>query len=93
MPQRIQLAAMIERFDFINPPHRPRVPAYDLSRAEVVLHLADEMVRYLRSTGLALDEAISAAATKYDVNPELLRNHHEGRRGATRRIKARNSRP
>jgi hypothetical protein len=90
---RKQLAAMIDRFDFINPPHRPRVPAYDLSNAEVVLHLADEMVRYLRSTGLTLDEAISAAAIKHDVNPELLRNYHSGQRGATRRIKARNTRP
>jgi hypothetical protein len=90
---RKQLAAMINRFDFINPPHRPRVPAYDLSRAEVVLYLADEMVRYLRSTGMTLDEAISAAATKHDVNPELLRNYHSGQRGATRRIKARNTRP
>jgi hypothetical protein len=93
MPQRIQLASMIERFDFINPPHRPRVPAYDLSSAEVALHLADEMVRYLRSTGLTLDEAIAAAAAKHNVDPELLRNYHEGRRGGTSRIRARNTRP
>jgi hypothetical protein len=93
MSQRTQLASMIDRFDFINPAHRPRVPAYDLSDAEVALHLADEMVRYLRSTGLPLDEAISAAATKHDVNPETLRNHHNGQHGATRRTRARNTRP
>ncbi|MGZ5165712.1 MAG: hypothetical protein ACXWCQ_34895 [Burkholderiales bacterium] len=93
MSQRIRLAAMIERFDFISPSHRPRVPAYDLSSAEVLLHRATELVRNLRSTGSTLDEAIAAAATKYNADPELIRNHHGGRRGATRRIKARNTRP
>jgi hypothetical protein len=93
MSQRIPLATMIERFDFISPSHRPRVPAYDLSSAEVQLHLATETVRNLRSTGSTLDEAIAAAATKYNADPELIRNHHSGRRGATRRIRARNSRP
>ena len=98
MSLRLQLAAMIERFDFIYPPHRPRVPAYDLSSAEVQLHLANEMVRNLRSTGStapkpSLDEAIAAAATKYNIDPDLIRNHHAGRRGATRRITARNTRP
>jgi hypothetical protein len=93
MSQRIQLATMIEHFDFISPSHRPRVPAYDLSSAEVQLHLATETVRNLRSTGSTLDEAIAAAATKYNADPELIRNHYSGRRGATRRIRARNSRP
>jgi hypothetical protein len=91
--QRLQLSAMIERFEFINPPHRPRVPAYDLSDSEVQLHLASEMVRDLRSTGLSLDEAIAGAATWYNINSKLLRNHRTGRRGATRRIRARNTRP
>jgi hypothetical protein len=91
--QRQQLAAMIERFDFIHPSHRPRVPAYDLSDAEVLLHLASNMVRDLRSAGSNLDDAVAAAATKYNVKPELIRNHHTGRRGSTRRITARNTRP
>jgi hypothetical protein len=95
MSHRIQLAAMIERFDFINPPHRPRGPMYDLSDAEVQLHLANKMVRDLSSASSkpSLDEAIAAAATYYNVDPELIRNHHTGRRGATRRIKARSTRP
>jgi hypothetical protein len=98
MSQRIQLAAMIERFDFIHPSHRPRVPAYDLSGPEVQLHLASDMVRKLRSASStapkpSLDEAIAAAATKCNVDPKQLRNHYTGRRGATRRIKARNTRP
>ncbi|MGZ5874552.1 MAG: hypothetical protein ACXWKP_20825 [Bradyrhizobium sp.] len=96
--QRIQLAAMIERFDFINPSHRPRLPAYDLSDPEAQLHLASAMVRHLRSTNATapkprLDDAISTAATKYDIDPERLRTHYNGRRGATRRIKTRITRP
>jgi hypothetical protein len=91
--QRIQLAAMIERFDFINPSHRSRVPAYDLSDPEVKLHLASKMVRHLRSAGSSLDKAIAAAATEYNVGQGPLRNHYTGRRGATRRIIARKTRP
>jgi hypothetical protein len=98
MSRRLQLAAMIVRFDFINPSHRPRVPAYDLSDPEVKLHLASNMVRDLRSASSTapkpgLDEAIAAAATYYNVHPKLIRNHHAGRRGATRRVAARNTRP
>ena len=68
---------------------------YDLSDAEVQLHLANEMVRDLRSARSkpSLDEAIAAAATYYNIDPKLIRNHHNGRRGATRRIRARNTRP
>jgi hypothetical protein len=91
--QRQQLAAMIERFDFVHPSNRPRVPAYDLSDAEVLLHLADETVRDLRSTGLSLDESIAAAATKHNADPDFIRNFHSRRRGSTRRIQARNTRP
>jgi hypothetical protein len=93
MSQRLRLAAMIERFEFILPSHRPPVPAYDLSSAEVQLHLANKMVRDLRSAGLNLDEAIAAAATEYNKDSTVLRNYHAGRRGATRRIKTRNTRP
>jgi hypothetical protein len=93
MSRRQQLASMIERFDFIRPPHRPRVPAYDLSEAEVLLHHADAMVRNRMTAGSRLNEALAAAAAKYNVDPDLIRNFHTGRRGNTRRIKARSTRP
>ena len=65
MSQRPQLTSMIERYDFIVPAHRPRVPMYDLSDIETRLHLAAEMVHNLNPPRGKLDEAITAAAARY----------------------------
>ena len=93
MPQRLKLAAVIERFNFIIPSHHPRDPVYDLSEIETRLYLAAEMVRDLKPARGKLDEAITVAAAKYKLEKITLINYRNGRRGSTRRIKARNTRP
>jgi hypothetical protein len=91
--QRPQLTSMIERYDFIVPAHRPRVPTYDLSDIETRLHLAAEMVHNLNPPRGKLDEAITAAAARYGLEKPALINYRSDKRGSSRRIKARNTRP
>jgi hypothetical protein len=93
------LADLLERYELKRPPHKPRTPLYDMSEADISLHLAYEaMLRLLRgytSKGeLAKNAAPKAAAEAAEesnaiysgprVSKEKLLRYHAGRLGSER---------
>jgi hypothetical protein len=86
---RFFLADMIDRYQLKPKRGRKATPAYDRSRADRILELAIEDLFTHRGD---IDTALKEVARRYNtygITEKKLKNAFEGRRGSTRRMKAR----
>ncbi len=68
---------------------RQATPLYDRSRAEARLLIAVREVKELKGTGTPVAQAIEEVAARWFIEEDILVNAYDGRRGATRRQRAR----
>jgi hypothetical protein len=83
---------LIDRWDWVRPKHRMRIPSYQLTDNELRLDLANCEVNELLDGGVSLSDALKEVATQYEehgIKETVLREYHDKRRGHDRRAKAR----
>ena len=83
------LGDLIDRWDFIRPKHRMRIPSYQLTDADIAMNEMDCNVNYLVRSGKALADAIEEVAARWGIKETVLAEYHGKRRGPDRRVKAR----
>jgi hypothetical protein len=83
------LADLLDRHKLLRRAHRPRTPAYDLSKAESKKRLAKEFFDTLRKSGKSFDESVALAAESYSLKKNAFANYCGGKSGGSRRMKKR----
>jgi hypothetical protein len=86
---RLYLADLIKR-GVAEQKGRRRTPLYMMSMADARIHMALKAVReYIDGAKMSRAQAVAKAAADYELDPKVLNNANEGRRGAARtRLKA-----
>jgi hypothetical protein len=86
---RLAAADLMKTMPLAKKRGRPRVPAYDLSKVELNLHLISRRVRYLQREGYSFDDAVASVAKESKLNETTLINFCNSRRGISQRMKKR----
>jgi hypothetical protein len=95
LAQRTHLADLMQMRDLKRPAHPPVTPAYDRTEVESDLEWDAQKVRQLQKNGGKLGGApmtLESAVDKVAPDPDkaaILKAHITGKRGSTRRMKAR----
>lgn len=90
---RLYLADLLERYELKKPKHRPPTPAYDRTDADAMLLTGVQRTRDYVNSGMSVKDALAKASKQSCIPLELLGNAYEGRRGSTRRMRTRRTRP
>jgi hypothetical protein len=83
---------LIDRWDWVRPKHRMRIPSYRLTDNDLKLNMANCEVNDLVASGKSLSVAIKEVAALHEehgIKETVLREYHDKRRSSARREKAR----
>jgi hypothetical protein len=83
---------LIDRWDWVRPKHRMRIPSHQLTDSDLKLNMANCEVNDLLASGKSLSDAIKEVAALHEehrIKETVLREYHDKRRSSARRAKAR----